>query len=210
MVTLFYLILFSMSIILEHIGEEISGKVFNQAYPNIRLIKLTNKKENHNGFQFKNGLNIDNIEFNPKEECLPGGIYFVTLEEAHKWIYYGYPKYNFMVNMRKVTIPDDARVYVEWKKFKADKIILGPKSNISKEIYLNFVKYKSMDLEIVPQNLRDKDICIEAVKQNGWSLMYVPEIIKDIDICVEAVKQCSNAIHFVPINLREYVKNNIA
>ena len=31
----------------------------------MRYYKLTNKEECHRGFQYKDGINIDNIEFNP-------------------------------------------------------------------------------------------------------------------------------------------------
>jgi len=37
----------------------LTGIEFKQLYPNTLFYKLTNETENHNGFQFKTGLNID-------------------------------------------------------------------------------------------------------------------------------------------------------
>lgn len=194
---------------LEHIGVEIAGKEFNETYPDIRLVKLTNENEIHNGFHFNDGLNVDTKEFTPTGDCVPGGIYFTQIENAYMWINYRFLNSNIMHHMRIVTIPDDARVYIERTKLKADKLILGPKSKINNEIYLNFVKNGGMNLDLIPENLRNKDICMEAVKHNGWALLYVPEIMKDIDICVEAVKVHRSAICFVPIELRENVNTLI-
>src|ERR1051325_8405242 len=99
----------------------LSGKKFNKKYHNKEFYKLTNELENHNGFQFKTGLNTDIIKFNPISECKPGGIYFTELDYVLAWISYNNKK---MTKIRKVTIPDNAKVYVEKIKFKADKLIL--------------------------------------------------------------------------------------
>ncbi len=94
-----------------------SGKDFNDefhysehdiAYGRATFIKLTNETENHNGFQFKDGLNVDTHEFdenNPKT-----GIYFTTMRFIETWCYYKQQK---MEHVRHVIIPDDAKVYVE-------------------------------------------------------------------------------------------------
>jgi hypothetical protein len=54
----------------------ITGTQFNEQYKDYKFVKLTSETENHNGFQFQTGLNVDHIKFNPMEECSPGGIYF--------------------------------------------------------------------------------------------------------------------------------------
>src|SRR5579872_544771 len=103
----------------EYMGKEITGELFNQLFPNMIFIKLTNETENHNEFQFHDGLNIDDIPFYPIGECIPGGIYFTKLEKEWKWIKY---RSEPMKYMRKVSIPNDARVYIERDKCKADKL----------------------------------------------------------------------------------------
>ena len=39
----------------------IKGRDLNNNY----LYRITNEEENHNGFQYKTGLNTDHIEFSP-------------------------------------------------------------------------------------------------------------------------------------------------
>jgi len=87
--------------------------------------KILNKEENHNGLQYKTGLNIDPLQFDPSGDCEPGGIYFASKDilvflDFGPWI-------------RKVTLPDDAQIYKNPKspeKWKADKVILGERKRI--------------------------------------------------------------------------------
>ena len=61
-------------------GKVYSGKEFNDITKDRKLVKLTVEGENHNGFQFKTGLNIDNKPFNPNGSCKAGGLYFCDFE----------------------------------------------------------------------------------------------------------------------------------
>jgi len=91
--------------------------------------KILNKKECHFGLQYKSGLNIDPIKFNPRGNCSPGGIYF-SREDILAFIHYG-------PWIRKVTLPDDAQVYENPsypKKWKADRIILGEREKITAKV----------------------------------------------------------------------------
>lgn len=72
-----------------NVGKEMSGEEFNKMYTNYKFVKLTSPTENHNNFHFSDGMNKDTIQFNPKEECKPGGIYFTDINLAHIWIHYG-------------------------------------------------------------------------------------------------------------------------
>ena len=91
--------------------------------------KILNEKEYHHGLQYKFGLNIDNDEFNPRGTCEPGGIYF-SREDILAFLVHG-------PWIRKVTLPEDARVYEnpgKPKKWKADKVILGKKEKITAKV----------------------------------------------------------------------------
>ena len=103
----------------DYLLQEMTGKEFKRRFPNLskNLVKLTNKSECHNGFQFKTGLNKDTVLFNPTSECREGGIYFTDIENLAEWIEYGK---KVMKYYRNVVLPDHCRVYVEEKKFKAD------------------------------------------------------------------------------------------
>lgn len=119
-----------------YIGKEMSGKHFKQLYPNVEFVKFTNKNEKHNDYQFLDGLNTDIHSFNHNILCSKGGFYFTGISDVYNpylWVYYNNI---IMYFMRKVTIPDDAIVYIEdFDKFKIDKFILGEKENIPMTMY---------------------------------------------------------------------------
>lgn len=103
-------------------GQTLSGRDFNALIGSEPMIKFTTDTENHNGFQLKTGLNIDTKPFYNKGSCSRGGIYFTSLYNFHLWSNYGSKQ---CVQFRYVTVPDDAKVYIERSKFKADRIVLS-------------------------------------------------------------------------------------
>lgn len=185
-----------------YINKEMSGSEFNKLFPDIKCIKLTNKSEIHNEFMFKDGLNIDIHDFNHDRECSKGGFYFTKDEYICDWIYYNN---NVMCHTRKVTIPDDAYVFIEaYNKFKTNKFILEPKESIGTDIYMKFIKFGRIgnnSLSAFFDSLNNQEIFMEALKFNGLMLKYTPSHLKTIEMCVEAVKEDSYAIAFVPSNL---------
>nr|QBK88685.1 MAG: hypothetical protein LCMiAC01_03630 [Mimivirus LCMiAC01] len=113
----------------KHIGKVYAGKLFNKLFKDTILVKFTNEAEIHNGFKFEKGLNVDSIPFNPYGSCTPGGIYITEFDNAELWIDYNDNNNNSdnepMHYCWTVTIPDDAQVYIEEDKLKADQIILS-------------------------------------------------------------------------------------
>jgi len=100
--------------------------------------KITNSKENHSGFQYYDGLNILEDEFNnnPAASCVPGGLYFSDAENIFEFLDYG-------SYLREVTLPindpDFKMVKDENNKWRANKIILGKRrklTNVSTFEYL--------------------------------------------------------------------------
>lgn len=209
------------------IGTEMTGNEFNQRFDHLNFVKLTNEKENHYGFQFNDGLNVDHNSFDPSGSCQKGGIYFTTYDNAYMWAYCN----DIMMYVRKVIIPNDARVYIEDKKCKVDKIFLCPKDYVEKKIYVDCIKlyYDMTDHDYIPSQLfrdrdiymkiieydcnmfafvptflKDRDMCMEAVRHNGNMLKYVPTILKDRDMCTEATRQNTTILFFVPEYLRDY------
>jgi len=105
-------------------GVNLTGLQFNQLVAGkLKFIKFTDQKENHNGFQFKTGLNIDTVPFTNYGECHAGGIYFTEEKYMNSWKLWH-------VWQRIVTIPDDAMVRIEKNKIKASKIILSEREPI--------------------------------------------------------------------------------
>lgn len=207
----------------EHNYKELSGDEFNKEYADIHLVKLTNLIENHNGLEYKDGLNIDKRIFNPMGACESGGIYCVPIQNAHLWLTYDNIKYSAngydvtsytilpMIFMRKVTIPNDARLYIENNKLKTDKIILEPKSMISKEIYLKGIMAYTTKIQYIPKQLLDKEMCMVSVKRNAFTLKDVPIEFRDVDVCIEALLQNTiqneDIMCYVPISQKSAVIN---
>lgn len=183
------------------IGTEISGIEFNNIFPNTNFVKLTNDMENHNNFQFHDGLNIDTIPFNPTGVCKKGGIYFIIKENAWKWITY---KNIITKYIREVIIPDDARVYIEAGKFKTDKIILEKRELINKNIYLAHVIHHNNYYDVLCNNAY-----VHFVKLDGMYLQYVPSLFRNEEICTEAVKQNADALQYVPTFMHGCIIKNI-
>jgi len=134
------------------------GVAFKRLYSNTKFYKLTCEDENHNGFQFQTGLNIDTVPFNPTGECSKGGLYFTEQNKVGKWMFYKDVKY-----IRPVIILDDSLIYIEEDKFKADKFYLGEKKLIE-------------DFEL----WNDETFCKLAVQENGYALKYVKEPTEEI------------------------------
>ena len=94
--------------------------------------KVTNRKENHRGLQYHDGLVIDPKPFNdnPDESCTEGGIYFSTKEHIHRFFEYG-------CWVRFVRIPKNAKIIADLTgdKYRADRLFFGPRKDF--EWYFN-------------------------------------------------------------------------
>jgi len=86
----------------------------------MKFYKILNEEEKHYGMQYKDGLNVDVLPFNPSGSCEPGGIYFTDVEHILEFCDYG-------PWVREVTLPDGEEVYKDpdGNKYKAHRVILG-------------------------------------------------------------------------------------
>lgn len=85
--------------------------------------KITNEEENHHGLQYYDGLVKDNLPFAREGSCVPGGIYFTDLKFIPFYFTYG-------VYIREVTVPPDAEFVKDNDKYRASKVILGPRRHL--------------------------------------------------------------------------------
>ena len=130
----------------------LSGKEFNDKYPNTEFYKVLVRHCKHHNFTYKHGLNIDHIPFNPTESCSEGGLYFTELNKLPLWIYLD------SVYIAKVTIPPDASVYAEANSFKADKFVLDFDNKVLvHELYI----------------WTDNDLCKQVLSQNADLLRFI-------------------------------------
>ena len=96
----------------------LNGNNFLSKFPKGMFFKVLNSKENHNGFQYKAGKNEDDLPFNPSGECKSGGLYFTEKTFADMYFKYG-------DHVRLVKILPDSEIYVEYFKYKTNKLELG-------------------------------------------------------------------------------------
>ena len=93
--------------------------------------KITNPAENHNGFQYSDGLNVLKEKFNddPNKSCCAGGLYFTNGENIFKFLNYG-------IYLRDVILPSDDPDFQKIKdpegdKWRANMIILEKRYDLS-------------------------------------------------------------------------------
>jgi len=168
----------------------VSGKKFNKIYKDIKMYKFLNDDMIHNNFEYQLGLNIDTEDFNPTDTCSKGGLYFCEESKCH--LYWD----NFGKYLGYVEIPNDAHIYIEDDKFKADKIILKkiePFDNVNNEFWYKIIKYDGLALEYVKE--QSEELCLKAVMKNGHTLLFVKEQTEKI--CLEAVKQDGFSLKYV-------------
>ena len=101
-------------------GTVMMGNEFNDLMKskNKTFVKMLRSDGIHNGLHLKEGLNEDPNIFDPDCNCCPGGIYFSETNNKYKWL-------GIHTHARKVIVPNDAVVKIEWDKIKATSIILG-------------------------------------------------------------------------------------
>jgi hypothetical protein len=154
-----------------NLGKVYDGKKFKKIFGD-KFYKFTNETETHYNFKYKDGLNIDVNKFDPTGYCRTGGLYFANLRNLFIFDYCG-------CNIREVEIPDDARVYVEHNKFKADKIILGKKYkihefiNLTEEISMCAVDVDYYYLKYIVN--QTEKICMVAIYNNPKAMLFVKD-----------------------------------
>lgn len=146
--------------------------------------------------------------FTPYGSNQSGGFYFTTEQRVHRMFFPG-------AHLCRVSIPHDARCYIESHTIKANKIVLHPAlSPIPTTICDAIVTHKQTDdtmqyvgatafqdpvqrcsaiqtdallLQWIPAPLRDATLCGHAVKRDGRALAFVPHQHKTRALCLEAL-----------------------
>jgi hypothetical protein len=143
----------------------------NQMESKIRYVKILNKDLNHNSFQYKEGINIDTIPFNPKGSCSAGGLYFAKVSDIY--LYFNYGMY-----IADIELLPDSKVYDEGNKLKTDKFIIK-----------NIVKIEDSDI------WNNVELCRMAIAKDGRNLRHVKEQTEEL--CRMAVAQCGSNLGHV-------------
>ena len=145
---------------------------------NYQYLKITNKEENHYGFQYQDGLNILIEPFSMTGSCVKGGLYFTIKEHIHKFYSYG-------TNIRIVELPESDSDFLIVKdpdadKWRANKIILGKKYSL-----FDPSTYKKLGLDITKNdqliNLASNHNRVDVLewwKASGLKLAYSSHAMK--------------------------------
>jgi len=93
-----------------------------------KFFKITNKNENHHGYQYHDGLNVLIELFQETGSCIPGGFYITTAEHIHKFYDYG-------IWLREVELPTtdpNFRIVQDpsGDKWRVNMIIMGERHSL--------------------------------------------------------------------------------
>ncbi len=96
----------------------------------IKWFKITNREENHHGFQYQDGLNVLTEPFNDNlyASCCTGGFYFSDAHNILRFIGYG-------CYLREIILPTNDPEFKMMKdlsgdKWRANKVIFGKKYDL--------------------------------------------------------------------------------
>jgi hypothetical protein len=84
------------------------------------FVKLTTQDCIHNGYEYKEGLNILDGEFNNQKICGSGGLYFCRKKYINYWLEYNGKT---MYYIWDVELCDDSKIVEMCKANKTDKFI---------------------------------------------------------------------------------------
>lgn len=160
----------------------VSGKDFKEMFPEI-----------HFGLPYNDGFHKeDSITIDPTDMCQSGDIYFTNEQNISHWIASMSPTPQWI---QKVKICDDAKVHIEEKRFKIDKIVFLERESLWDNIKycILAVQKKGVLLEYVKD--QTPELCEMAVRQNGNALKYVKD--QTHELCELAVRQNGLALQYV-------------
>jgi hypothetical protein len=166
--------------------------------------KFLNDDFIHYDFKYQIGLNIDHVKFNPHSECQKGGLYFCDEVNCHYYLTRN------MHYLAIIEIPDDAQVYNETYKFKADKLIVKEIlnfENVYDNFWINIIKnaYDPGMCFVLKYIKNQTDaICKLAVQRYGVALHYVKN--QTDEICKLAIQQDYRAVAYIKNQTDEICK----
>ena len=157
----------------------LTGAEFNALHADKKFVKVLNDSLCHYDFTYTAGLNVDTQPFNPSSTCSKGGLYFCEEEHLHLYLF------SYGSICATVSIPDNALVYKEDTKYKANQLILHDIQPINElPLWLDATVTK----KIVQENGRviqfvkepSEEVQRLAVQQNGLAVQYIKEPLEEV------------------------------
>jgi hypothetical protein len=183
------------------------GNHFNEKYvlsEGVKFVTVCNKRELCNGIQLRNGQNIDTRDVNTN-----GGIYFYDLNTFYNCLNYSNEP---IVYIRYITIQNDAEVIILDGRYKANKLILSKRENISNlniltnyDFCLQMLRKNGLMLQYIDVNkfrdgmgltiAEENKLSLEAIKQNLSAFQYV--VCQNHDLCVQTINLNPEVIQYI-------------
>lgn len=123
--------------------------------------KITNKKEYHHNYQYHDGLNILEEQFNDNalESCVGGGFYFTDIEHIFCYLDYG-------CYVREVGLPTNDPNFMmiadpNGNKWRANRIILGKKYELQNVMTFKLLIDRGADIHV------NNDYALQWASTNG-------------------------------------------
>jgi hypothetical protein len=168
-----------------------------------KFYRLTNPTENHRGFQYNTGLNVDTQTFNPTGKCMGGGMYFFSsLQLEHFYMHCFDMKYIREVTFEGITTP---QIYSEEGKYKCHSFVLSPR----KPFYIDDPSLNLDVLSIISirrdmlKHVKEQtpEVCLASVLMDGYALKHVKE--QTPELCLSAVSKNAYALQYVKEQTQE-------
>ena len=172
----------------------LTGKEFNALHVDKKFHKVLKNSLCHYDFAYTAGLNVDTQPFNPSGTCSKGGLYFCEEEHLHLYLF------SYGSICATVSIPDNALVYKEDTKYKANKLILHdiqPITELPLWLDANVTKKIVQRNGFVIQYIKEPSEEVQrlAVQQNGFVIKYIKEPSEEVRRL--AVQQNGHAIKYI-------------
>lgn len=185
-----------------------SKQLYEKYGTNTRFYKLTNEQEIHNNLEYKTGVNIDILPFNPSKSCRPGGMYFFSEPNLFRFMrYVSQPYY-----MREVTFDELSLIYEDDDNFKTNRFILGERVNWREyfnsdpSLMYEAVKYNPCSITYVDE--QTEKLCLMAVSKDAFSIQYIKN--PSLEVVREAIKNNALVIANPNLNIKkEYLTEDL-
>jgi len=151
--------------------------------------KITNKEENHHGFQYEDGLNVLTDEFKEQGSCVAGGLYFTNEKYIFRF-------FNFGIYLREIFLPTDNPKFKmvqdpDADKWRANMIILGKRHKLANIETIKFLIDNGADIHF------NNEYLLQWASSHGYLdiVQHLVQCEADIHICNEhalylAAKNC--------------------
>jgi hypothetical protein len=175
--------------------------------------KILRSDLTHNGFVYKEGLNILKEPFFNDDFCGPGGLYFTDHHNMFKWLTLYDPLSINDIYIAEVELLADSQIVKMDDKFKTDKFILKNIQTFSnfldanlqylpsfikniKKIGWDFILFTSYDINR-RLSILSADDCKKAVEYDPTTLEFIDANKQTPELCIKAIKKDPNVIFYI-------------